>query len=143
MPSQGRSNSGSPRTNPLRASGTRRRRPPKGPFGTSFWVVGSLLAVVLLINAFAGQGEGVLVIAGLVALFTAVYSLVFKRRSWLGLPHQGIATAVLMGGLVCAMLGVVAGVAGVGAGKGPAGGTDARTHGDGHGCAGDQQPAGN
>ncbi|MFF2244282.1 hypothetical protein ACFVTM_08905 [Arthrobacter sp. NPDC058130] len=73
-----------------------------------------MLALVLLLNALAGQGEGVLVITGLVALFTALYSLVFKRRSWLGLPHQGIATAVLVAGLACAMLGIIASIASVG-----------------------------
>jgi hypothetical protein len=87
---------------------------PKGTFGPSFWIVGSVLTLVLLINALAGQGEGVLVIAGLVALFSALYSLVFKRRSWLGLPHQGIATAIIVAGLACTMLGIIAGVSSVG-----------------------------
>lgn len=83
----------------------------KGPFGPSFWIVGSLLVVFILMNAFAGQGEGILVTLGIAAVLTGLYSVIFKRRSWAGLGSRRLATVVSLVGAGSLLIGIIAGVA--------------------------------
>ncbi|WP_306912617.1 excalibur calcium-binding domain-containing protein [Arthrobacter sp. B3I9] len=68
-----------------------------------------MLLLVILFAASAGFA-GVLIILGIVALFTGLYALVFKRRSWVGLPHRKSAGVVAAAGVVVCMVG--GGVAG-------------------------------
>jgi hypothetical protein len=88
-------------------------QPRKGPFGPSFWIVAAILAVLVLVNAFAGQGEGILFILGVSAALTGLYSLIFKRRSWGYLTNRRIAAVVTFAGVASLLLGVTAGVASV------------------------------
>lgn len=81
---------------------------PKGPFGVSFWIVAGLLALLVLINTFTGRGEAILIILGVAALLTALYSLIFKKRSWAALPNRNIAIAVLVSGSAALVLGGIA-----------------------------------
>ena len=75
-----------------------------------FWIVAALvLLLVILFAASAGFG-GVLVILGIVALLTGLYALLFKRKSWVGLPHRKSAGVVAASGVVAFVVGV--GVAG-------------------------------
>lgn len=83
----------------------------KGPFGPSFWIVGSLLVVFILMNAFAGQGEGILVTLGVSAVLTGLYSVIFKRRSWAALGSRRLATVVSLAGVASLLIGSIAGVA--------------------------------
>ncbi|QDG66056.1 hypothetical protein NIBR502772_07350 [Pseudarthrobacter sp. NIBRBAC000502772] len=59
-----------------------------------------------------------LLILGLVALLTGLYALLFKRRSWVGLPHRKSGGLVAVAGFVAVIVGV-----GVGAATAAPGGT--------------------
>ncbi|MFF1831722.1 hypothetical protein [Paenarthrobacter sp. NPDC058040] len=84
--------------------------PPSGgrAFGPSFWVTGSILAVVALVSAVLGNGEAILIFLGLAAVITGLYSLVFKRASWAALRGTKAAAAVAIAGAAALVLGGVA-----------------------------------
>ncbi|MGO4588555.1 hypothetical protein [Paenarthrobacter sp. 2TAF44] len=84
------------------SSGSRKR------LGPSFWIVGALLAVLALANAVTGNGESILIFIGLAALLTGLYSLIFKRPSWVALPSKQAAIVVAVAGAASLFLGVVA-----------------------------------
>lgn len=81
---------------------------PEGPFGPSFWITGSLLALFLISLTFRGQGEAILVVSGLTALLTALYTIFSRRPSWAGLRTQRIAGWVAVAGLSVFLLGLIA-----------------------------------
>lgn len=78
-----------------------------------FWIVAAIVLFILLIAAIAGGFAGVLVFLGIIALITGLYALLFKRRTWVGLPHRKSALAVTVAGILAFMLGgmVAAGAA--------------------------------
>ncbi|WP_422758942.1 hypothetical protein [Paenarthrobacter sp. C1] len=81
---------------------------PKGRFGPSFWIVGALLALMVLGNATGGHGESILIFLGIAALLTGLYSLIFKRPSWAALPGRNAAVVVLVAGAAALLVGGVA-----------------------------------
>lgn len=81
---------------------------PKGPFGASFWIVAGVLALLVLINTLSGRGEAILIILGIAALLTGLYSLIFKKRSWAALPNQNFAISVIVTGSAALVLGGIA-----------------------------------
>ncbi|MDQ0030814.1 DUF3761 domain-containing protein [Arthrobacter bambusae] len=75
----------------------------------SFWIVAALvLLLAILFTASSGFG-GFLFLLGLVAVITGLYALIFKRQSWVGLPHRKSAALVAAAGVVAFIVG--AGVA--------------------------------
>ena len=85
-----------------------------------FWIVAALVLLVLIPFAVAGGVGMALFILGLVALLTGLYALLFKRRSWVGLPHRKSGGVVAIAGFVALIVGV--GV--VGATAAPGGSSD-------------------
>jgi Excalibur calcium-binding domain len=71
-----------------------------------FWIVAALVLLVLIPFAIAGGFGMVLFILGLVALLTGLYAFLFKRRSWVGLPHRKSGGLVAVAGFVALILGV-------------------------------------
>lgn len=88
---------------------------PKGRFGVSFWIVGGLLVLMLLGNTFSGNGESILIFLGIAAVLTGLYTLIFKKPSWAGLPGRNAAIAVAIAGGASILIGGIA--AGVSSGK--------------------------
>jgi hypothetical protein len=81
---------------------------PKSRFGVSFWIVAAILAVIVLGNAAAGHGEAILIVLGIAAALTGLYSLIFKKRSWVGLPGRNAAMAVAIAGGAAILIGGIA-----------------------------------
>ncbi len=69
------------------------------------WVGIGLTLFLLLLGASSGVG-GVLLMAGLIGFFTAVYALVTGRRSWALIPSRKTAAAVLAGAVVVFVVSV-------------------------------------
>jgi hypothetical protein len=76
-----------------------------------FWIVAALVLLLVILFALAGGVGMALFILGLVALLTGLYALLFKRRSWVGLPHRKSGGLVAIAGFVALILGVGVGVA--------------------------------
>lgn len=76
----------------------------------SFWIVAALVLLLVIFFAASAGFAGVLIILGIVALITGLYALIFKRQSWVGLPHRKSAGLVAAAGVVAFMVG--GGVAG-------------------------------
>jgi hypothetical protein len=72
-----------------------------------FWIVAAIVLFILLIAAIAGGFAGILVFLGIIAVLTRLYALLFKQRSWVGLPHRKSALAVTISGILVFMLGGV------------------------------------
>ena len=81
-----------------------------------FWIVAAIVLLVLIPFAIAGGVGMAMFILGLVALLTGLYALLFKRRSWVGLPHRKSGGIVAIAGFVALIVG--AGVAGATAAPG-------------------------
>lgn len=75
-----------------------------------FWIVAAVLLLLLIPFALVGGLGMVLFILGLAALLTGLYAFLFKRRSWVGLPHRKSGGLVAVSGFVALILG--AGVVG-------------------------------
>jgi hypothetical protein len=75
-----------------------------------FWIVAAVVLLLVILFAFAGGLGAVLAILGLVALLTGLYVFLFKRRSWVGLPHRKSGGLVAVAGFAAFILG--AGVVG-------------------------------
>ena len=75
-----------------------------------FWIVAAVLLLLLIPFALVGGVGMVLFILGLAALLTGLYAFLFKRRSWVGLPHRKSGGLVAVSGFVALILG--AGVVG-------------------------------
>lgn len=73
----------------------------------SFWIVAAVVLLLVIIFAAAGGVGFVLLILGLVALITGLYALLFKRRSWVGLPHRKSAMLVAGAGIAAFLVGFV------------------------------------
>lgn len=71
----------------------------------SFWIVAALVLLLVILFAASGGFAGVLIILGIVALITGLYALIFKRQSWVGLPHRKSAGLVTAAGVVVLMVG--------------------------------------
>jgi hypothetical protein len=67
--------------------------------------VAAVLLLVLIPFAVVGGMGMVLFLLGLVALLTGLYALLFKRRSWVGLPHRKSGGLVAVAGFVVFALG--------------------------------------
>jgi hypothetical protein len=76
----------------------------------SFWILAALVLLLVILFAASAGFAGVLIILGIVALVTGLYALVFKRRSWVGLPHRKSAGVMAAAGVVAFIVG--GGVAG-------------------------------
>lgn len=74
-----------------------------------FWIVAAIVMVILLIAALSGGFAAVLVFLGIIALLTGLYALLFKRRTWIGIPHRKSALVVTVSGILAFMLGGVVG----------------------------------
>jgi hypothetical protein len=72
----------------------------------SFWIVAALVLLLVIIFAAAAGLGGVLLILGIVAVLTGLYALLFKRQSWVGLPHRKSAGLVAVSGVVAFIVGV-------------------------------------
>jgi hypothetical protein len=83
-------------------------QPRKGPFGASFWVVASILAVVVLANTMMGNGEAIIIILGLAAAVTGLIAMGSQRRTWANLASRKIAMAVCLTGVAALLVGSVA-----------------------------------
>ncbi|MCU1568327.1 MAG: Excalibur calcium-binding domain protein [Pseudarthrobacter sp.] len=70
-----------------------------------FWIVAAVLLLVLIPFAIVGGLGIVLFLLGLVALLTGLYALLFKRRSWVGLPHRKSGGLFAVAGFVVFALG--------------------------------------
>ena len=76
----------------------------------SFWIVAAIVLLLILIFGTAGGFGFVLLILALTAIITGLYSLFFKRRSWVGIPHRKSALFVAGSGIVAFLVaGVVIG----------------------------------
>ncbi len=62
---------------------------------------------LVLIFAAAGGLGAVLVLLGIIALVTALYAWLFKRRSWVGLPHAKAAKIAAGGGAALFLAGSI------------------------------------
>lgn len=85
-----------------------------------FWIVAALVLLVMIPLVAAGGAGMILFVLGLVAILTGLYVLLFKRRSWVGLPHRKSGGIVAAAGVIALITG--AGV--VGATASPGGSTD-------------------
>lgn len=74
-----------------------------------FWIVAVIVLFILLIAALSSGFAGVLVFLGIIALLTGLYALLFKRRTWVGIPHRKSAAVVTTAGILAFMLGGVVG----------------------------------
>jgi hypothetical protein len=71
----------------------------------TFWIVAAIVLLLVIIFAAAGGFGGALVILGIVTLITGLYALLFKRRTWVGIPHRKSALLVVGSGIVVFILG--------------------------------------
>jgi len=71
----------------------------------TFCIVAAIVLLLVIIFAAAGGFGGALVILGIVALITGLYALLFKRRTWVGIPHRKSALLVVGSGIVVFILG--------------------------------------
>ncbi|WP_240484327.1 Ltp family lipoprotein [Pseudarthrobacter sulfonivorans] len=69
-----------------------------------FWIVAAVLLLVVIPFAVAGGVGMALFILGLVAMLTGLYTLLFKRRSWIGLPHRNSGGVLAVSGFVALIL---------------------------------------
>lgn len=76
----------------------------------SFWITASIWLLLLIITLPFGGFGGWLVTFALFLILTALYALVFGRRSWLGLPNRKGAGAAVGAGVVALVVGSVAAV---------------------------------
>lgn len=83
-------------------------KPSKGRFGPSFWIVGGILAVIVLVNTLTGNGEGILIVLGIAAALTGLYAMGSGKRSWVSIPSRKVAVAVAIAGAVSLISGAVA-----------------------------------
>lgn len=73
---------------------------------TSTWVIGAIVAFVLLIMTISGGIGGLLITLGLAALITSIYAIVTGRRTWARLPHsRPAAIGILAGSLLVLIIG--------------------------------------
>lgn len=77
-------------------------------FGVSFWIVGGLLSAMVLSQASGGYPELILMCLGIAAILTGLYSLIWKRKSWAGLPSRNAAMAVAIAGAASLVIGGIA-----------------------------------
>lgn len=80
----------------------------KRPFGPSFWIVAGILAILVLGNAVAGQGEAILIFLGIAAALTGLIAMAAERRTWANLPSRKAAMAVCLAGVASLLIGGVA-----------------------------------
>ncbi|MHA6670234.1 HNH endonuclease family protein [Homoserinimonas sp. A447] len=76
------------------------RAPWRPKFGASFWVVTPLVVVFTIAGVASGGLGGLLLAWGLVALATALYSVVTGRAGWASVPGRKVAAVVLAVSLV-------------------------------------------
>lgn len=87
-------------------SSTPSARPQRGWRPTkSFWIVAMFVLLLVLSAASSGGFGSVLVMLGIVALLTGLYALLFKRRSWVGIPHRKSAALVAGSGVIASFVG--------------------------------------
>lgn len=75
---------------------------------TKSWGITAAIWGLLLVLAFATGGFAAwLVLFALFLILTTLYSFIFGRRSWLGLPHRKGAAAAMGGSIVVLVLGAL------------------------------------
>jgi len=79
-------------------------------FGIAFWIVAPIALLLLIVGAATSGFAGFLIMVGLIALVTAIYSAVTGRGSWISLPSRKIAVGLLASAIV--VLGAGGAVAG-------------------------------
>ena len=79
-------------------------------FGVAFWIVAPIALLLLIVGSATSGFSGFLIMAGLIALLTAIYSAVTGRGSWISLPNRKIAAGLLAAAIV--VLGAGGAVAG-------------------------------
>ncbi|MCU1549017.1 MAG: excalibur calcium-binding protein, partial [Arthrobacter sp.] len=70
-----------------------------------FWIVAAVILLLVIASAASTGFGGVLVMLGFVALLTGLYALIFKRQSWVGIPHRKSASLVTGAGVVAFLVG--------------------------------------
>jgi hypothetical protein len=99
------------------ASWTEQTRAPSGAAsppvrratGASTWIVGGLVALVLLIALIGGGGAAFLVWLGVIGLLTGLYSWIFNRRSWARfIGSRRTASITSAGALLAIIIGAIA-----------------------------------
>ncbi len=91
---------------------------PKWRPTVSFSITAAVLLLLLILFVASGAFGAYLVILGIVALLTALFGLVFKRRSWIGLRNGTAAKGTALGGVLVFVLGlVIAGTSATGSDK--------------------------
>ena len=91
-----------PDPNPL--SKTKRFQPTKVT-----WIVGAVALLFLTIGTATSGFSGFLIMGGLIALITAIYTLVSGRKGWVKLPSRKVAAITLAASIVA--MGVGGGIA--------------------------------
>lgn len=92
---------------PMATTGPKRRWKPS----VLFWIVAAVVLLLVILFAVALGLWGVLFILGVVSLLTGLYTLLFKRRSWVGLPHRKSGAVVAIAGFVALIVGLGVGAA--------------------------------
>lgn len=74
---------------------------------TSTWITAGIWLLLLLFLAIGGGIGGWLVLFAVFVVLTAIYSLIFGRRSWLGLPHRKAGGLGMAAGVVMLVAGAI------------------------------------
>ena len=74
---------------------------------TSTWITAGIWLLLLLFLAIGGGIGGWLVLFAVFMVLTAIYSLIFGRRSWLGLPHRKAGGLGMAAGVVMLVAGAI------------------------------------
>ena len=79
--------------------------PTLGKIGISTWIGAGLVGLLLIIALASGGPSGLLVWAGIVTLFTALYVVITGRRSWLRIPGRKAAGILVAAAVVVTFVG--------------------------------------
>lgn len=74
---------------------------------TSTWITAGIWLLLLLFLAIGGGIGGWLVLFAVFVVLTAIYALIFGRRSWLGLPHRKAGGLGMAAGVVMLVAGAI------------------------------------
>jgi Excalibur calcium-binding domain len=74
---------------------------------TSTWITAGIWLLLLLFLAIGGGIGGWLVLFAVFVVLTTIYSLIFGRRSWLGLPHRKAGGLGMAAGVVMLVAGAI------------------------------------
>jgi hypothetical protein len=83
------------------------RRTWRPKFGLFFWLVSTVLLIWSVAGIVTAGVGGLLIIWGVFALITSIYSLVTGRPGWISIPGRKVAAVVLAASVVATIAGVV------------------------------------